>query len=130
LPSTIHDPVYKDLIARLVAARLGARLTQQTAAERLGRTQSYVARLERCERRIDVLELLQLYKAMELDPIPLVRSAWKAVRDPDIDDETLADTLEGLSDLNEALAEVIRSALVDGAMSRPQGPIDRHARQP
>src|SRR6476620_10695282 len=36
---------------------------------------------------------------------------------PDLDAETLADTLEGISDLNEMLAEVIRSALEDEALA-------------
>ena len=32
---------------------------------------------------------------------------------PNLDEETLADTLEGITDLNEMIAAVIRSALVD-----------------
>jgi hypothetical protein len=35
---------------------------------------------------------------------------------PDADEETIRDTLEGITTLHELIAEIIRSALVDGAL--------------
>ncbi|MCO5732971.1 helix-turn-helix transcriptional regulator [Rhizobium sp. SSA_523] len=47
-------------------------MTQQQVADRLGKTQSYVAKVEGAERRIDVLEFAALVKAMGKDPTALL----------------------------------------------------------
>ena len=47
----------------------------------------------------------------------LIRERILALANDDIDETTLADTVEGLSDFNEVAAEVVRSALLDEAMA-------------
>jgi len=80
VPSTVHNTVYKDLIARLLAARTAAGLTQQDVADALGKPQSYVAKVEGLERRLDVIEFLEFAKAIGIDPMPVLRATWKVVQ--------------------------------------------------
>jgi transcriptional regulator with XRE-family HTH domain len=57
----------------LIAARKKAGLTQQDVADRLGRPQSFVAKYEGGERRLDVVEFLQVAAALGADPARMVR---------------------------------------------------------
>jgi transcriptional regulator with XRE-family HTH domain len=53
----------------LAAARRRANVTQQELAGRLGKPQSFVSEYERGQRRIDVVELLVIARALDVDPI-------------------------------------------------------------
>ncbi len=48
---------YERFRALLIAARESAGMTQHEAADRLGRSQSFVAKSETGERRVDIVEL-------------------------------------------------------------------------
>ena len=61
---TIHDQRYIEAVALLRKAREGSGLTQQEVARLLGRPQSYVSKVETCERRVDYVELLQLCRVI------------------------------------------------------------------
>jgi len=48
---------YKEFLKLLVGARLEAGLTQRAVADALGRSQSFIAKSETGERRVDIVEL-------------------------------------------------------------------------
>jgi transcriptional regulator with XRE-family HTH domain len=56
----------------LIEARLARGLTQTVLAQQLGRPQSYVSKFERGERRLDVIEFLEVTKALGVDPRRLI----------------------------------------------------------
>jgi len=64
----LHSREYSAFVRVLINARKQQNLTQQQVADRLGKSQSYVAKVERCERRVDVVEFTTLAKAMNCDP--------------------------------------------------------------
>jgi transcriptional regulator with XRE-family HTH domain len=65
---SIHDPRYSEFVQQLILARLFCQLTQTELAVILGRPQSYVAKVETLERRIDIIETWDWLRALGLDP--------------------------------------------------------------
>ena len=57
---SIHEKEYKKIINRLREARRDAGFSQQAVADKLCKPQSYVAKIETEERRIDVAEIKKL----------------------------------------------------------------------
>lgn len=78
LTKSLHSPDHRAFCGLLVAARQKARLTQYAVAKRLGRPQSFVAKIEGGERRLDVIEFIKFARAVEADPIRLLRTLMKA----------------------------------------------------
>jgi transcriptional regulator with XRE-family HTH domain len=71
---SIHTPQHQKLRELLIGARKKAGLTQAQVAELLGRPQSFVAKYEGGERRLDVIELIEVTRALGADPARLVRA--------------------------------------------------------
>lgn len=65
---TLGSARQKALIQFLIAQRERAGLTQAELASRLGEYQSLVARLESGQRRVDVVEFLELSQILQFDP--------------------------------------------------------------
>lgn len=74
MPPSRHTDRYKQLQRLLKNARKEAGLTQAQVAGLLGRPQSYVAKYENGERRLDVIEFLDVAAALKLDASKVVRS--------------------------------------------------------
>lgn len=79
MPKTIWSEAQKALIASLVQARKAAGLSQAALAGRLRCQQSLIARIESGERRIDVLELVILSRAIGVNPADIVEQLGRVI---------------------------------------------------
>jgi ribosome-binding protein aMBF1 (putative translation factor) len=77
LAKTLRSKRYKALIRLLVARRQAAAMTQSDLAARLGKSQSFVARLESGQRRITVVEFMMLAKIPRFDPYKVISTLEK-----------------------------------------------------
>lgn len=80
MANSLRDPRYRAVIARLIELRKSAGLNQRELAARLKRTQSYVAKYELHERRLDIIQLLEVLDALDADVVGFVKetaTAWR-----------------------------------------------------
>ncbi len=68
----MRSPHYPLFLRELRRLRTEAGLTQADAAQKLSKTQSYISKVELGERRLDVVELIELCHAYELSPSAFV----------------------------------------------------------
>ena len=62
MPRAIYSNDHKVIVERFKKARLDAGLGQVEAAKKLGKTQSYLSKIESGQRRFDVLQLKEFAK--------------------------------------------------------------------
>jgi transcriptional regulator with XRE-family HTH domain len=74
MAKSIHTERDKQLRELLKARRNAAGLTQTVVAKRLGKPPSYVAKYEGGDRRLDVLEFLDIAAAIGFDPHSVIRA--------------------------------------------------------
>jgi transcriptional regulator with XRE-family HTH domain len=73
MPRSIHSKRYAHFRALLKDTRRAAGMTQSALAAKLDRAQSYVAKYEQGERRLDVIEFLEITEAIGIDPSRLLK---------------------------------------------------------
>lgn len=76
---SLRTPGHLALMQVLTEARKKKRITQQELADRLDRPQSYVAKVETGERRLDVVEFIEWATAIGVSSAQLVQQIAESV---------------------------------------------------
>jgi len=83
-----EDQTYRAFIERLKYLRARRRMTQRDLALVIGKPQSYVSKVERVERRLDIAEFRIWVLAMDHDPIAefvqVSKGLLEAINDEDL----------------------------------------------
>ncbi|HWU50522.1 MAG TPA: helix-turn-helix transcriptional regulator [Asticcacaulis sp.] len=77
---SIANAYYKMAISDLVAARNALGWSQYELARRWNRHQSIVAKIETCERRVDLIEFIDLCVLLEIDPYETISGIHEQIR--------------------------------------------------
>ena len=76
---TIHTSNQRAFRELMLQARRNAGLTQRELAERLDKPQSFIAKYEGGERRLDVLEFVTIATVIGADPLRLLKGLLKSM---------------------------------------------------
>lgn len=78
MTKSVHTKNYRLFLELLIKARKDAGVTQEEAANRLNRPQSFVSKCENGERRIDVIELLEILQVIGIDAMTFLRQVVRS----------------------------------------------------
>lgn len=77
MTKSVHTKNYARFLEMLITARRDANVTQDEVARKLNQPQSFVSKYENGERRIDVIEFLEIAEAIGFDPVGFIRKILK-----------------------------------------------------
>jgi transcriptional regulator with XRE-family HTH domain len=70
---SVFSEKYNRFRKLLIKARQLANLTQSELSAKLSRPQSYISKYERGERRLDLIEFLEVAKALQIEPATFIK---------------------------------------------------------
>lgn len=78
MAKSVFTKKYDQFRQSLIQARQAAGMTQLALAAKLSRPQSFVSKFERGERRLDVIEFLDIARALGFDPAHFLKKISKS----------------------------------------------------
>lgn len=81
MTKSIFTSNYQLLLKLLISARKKAKITQQELAKKLGKNQSYISKYENSERRLDLVEVITITKAIGINPTEILEDLLKEWKD-------------------------------------------------
>ena len=79
LQKSVHSAGQLAFCELLIEARKRAGLTQHELAKRLKKPQSFIAKYEGGERRVDVVEFVSICRAIAADPVRLLKKLSEVI---------------------------------------------------
>jgi transcriptional regulator with XRE-family HTH domain len=76
---SLFTDAHRAVVGALIEARHGAGILQADLAARVGKDQSYISNIERCQRRVDVVEFYDLAVALNIKPAVLFKDVAKRI---------------------------------------------------
>ncbi len=73
MTTSMSSPRYEKFQKLLIEYRQKQGITQTRLADLLGRPQSFVSKYENGERRLDLIEFLDITAALEIDPFAFIQ---------------------------------------------------------
>lgn len=88
MAESTHSHLYRLLLEWLIASRNERALTQQQLADRLNKPQSFVSKYENGERRLDIVEFVQVVAALEKSATRLLTHAIRGATPDQVEQDS------------------------------------------